>query len=196
MITAGTAEQISWGGGSWICLDIGFSSTKKSCGLIIGDGEAKCVDFADAQARIVQHVSTANSVVNLVIEAPLSVAFRNGLPVPRSIERKDDKSRAWYVGPGCAVMVAAMYLIKEIASACSGRELRLFEAFISYKEPGLKSDHAKEAQMLRDIVRGQKRGPDIRIIGANELKQRAEDQLASAFSVMGMDCGVPAVLMI
>jgi hypothetical protein len=42
MIEAGTAQQIAWGDGNWVFLDIGFSGTKRTCGLAIGDGEPCC----------------------------------------------------------------------------------------------------------------------------------------------------------
>jgi hypothetical protein len=37
MIEAGTREQIDWGGGSWVFLDVGFSVNRPSSGLAIRD---------------------------------------------------------------------------------------------------------------------------------------------------------------
>jgi hypothetical protein len=196
MIEAGTDKQFEWSDGNWIFLDIGFSATKKTCGLVIGNEDAKCLDFAEAQDRIVQHVLQAKSLTNLMIEAPLSVCFRKGLPAARSIEKKDGQSRPWYVGAGCAVMVAAMYLIREVSKAAPDSRVRLFEAFISYKKRGEKSDHAAEAKMLRSVVCRERGSPPYKIISADQLKEGGEDQLTSAFGVMGLNYGVPAVVMI
>jgi hypothetical protein len=195
MLEPGTPQQIAWSDGNWIFLDIGFSGSQKTCGLVIGDGEPCCVDFPDAQKRILNHLGSARSITNLVIEAPLSVSFRNGRPAPRSIEKRGGQTRFWYVGPGCAVMVASMYLIKAIVAASPPNGVRLVEALVSYKDPGTKSDHMGEAKLLRDAVRYPKH-PGFRIVPADELKGSNEDELISAFRVIGLDCGVPAVIVL
>ncbi len=200
MIEAGKPGQISWGDGNWIFLDIGFSGASgargKTCGLVIGTSEPECVAFDQAKARIVQHIVDARSAVNLVIEAPLSVCFtRMGNPAGRSIERKDDGTqRFWFTGPGSAVMVAAMYLIRGIMDAAPSATIRLFEAFISYKKAGARSDHRQEASMLRDVVM-RSREP-ICIVSGDPLKSCPDDELCSAFRVIGLDCGVPAVIVL
>jgi hypothetical protein len=195
MFEPGTERQIEWADGNWIFLDIGFSGTQKTCGLAIGDTEPHCVDFAEGQKRIIEHLAGAKSWTNLVIEAPLSVCFRKGLPALRSVERRDGKNRFWYVGPGCGVMVASMYLIKAIQTASPPNGVRLFEAFVSYKQANVKSDHKREAGLLREVVRDPK-GRLAPIVSAEQLKEREDDELISAFRVIGMDCGVPAVIML
>jgi hypothetical protein len=142
MFEPGTPEQL-----------IGFSRTKKTCGLAIGDDQSRCVDFAEAQKLILRHLAAAQSRTNLMIEAPLSVSFRAGLPAPRSGEKREGKNRFWYHGPGCGVMVASMYLIKAIHASSPPNLVRLFEAFVSYKKAGAKSDHGREAALLRHVVR-------------------------------------------
>jgi hypothetical protein len=67
MIEAGTREQIKWGDGNWVFLDVGFSATKPSCGLIIGETKPVRIQFGDATRRIVEHV---DQETHLVIEAP------------------------------------------------------------------------------------------------------------------------------
>jgi hypothetical protein len=195
MFEPGTPQQIEWGDGNWIFLDIGFSGSQKTCGLVIGEGEPCCVDFPEAQESILNHLAGARSITNLMIEAPLSVNFRNGRPAPRSIERRDGKTRFWYVGPGCAVMVASMYLIKAIGAASPPNGVRLVEAFVSYKDRGANSDHMREAKLLRDAVRYPKHHA-VRIVPAEELKECNEDELISAFRVIGLDCGVPPVIIL
>jgi hypothetical protein len=124
MLRGGTREQITWRDGNWLFLDIGFSANKSSSGLLIGDGEAHTLQFGEAKQRIVEHVKRATSPTSLVIEAPLSVCFnRSGNPTGRLIERESvegkTKTRYWHAGLGCSVMLAAMYLIRDIA----GQEL-------------------------------------------------------------------------
>ena len=139
MIKPGTPQQIEWGKGNWIFLDMGFSRTQKT----YRRRRAVLRYFPEAQRRILDHLAGARSITNLMIEAPLSVSFRNGRPAPRSVERRDGKNRFWYVGAGCAVMVASMYLLKAIDFASPPCGVRLFEALISYKDQEARTDHMK-----------------------------------------------------
>jgi hypothetical protein len=41
MIHAGKIDDIYWSNGTWLILDIGFSNTKKSCGLLLGDSKVE-----------------------------------------------------------------------------------------------------------------------------------------------------------
>ncbi len=200
MIEAGTERQIQWGTGNWIFLDLGFSGAAgvrgQTCGLVISNSDPMLFDFGKATARIADHVVASETPVSLVIEAPLSVCFSSsGRPAGRSIERKDRMHRYWYTGAGCCVMVAAMYLIRTIEEAAPSKTVRLFEAFVSYKTEGAKSDHKREADALRHVVLEPKRHA-ANIIPAAALKSRADDDLRSAFRVMGLDCGIPAVILL
>ena len=114
-INAGDRSQIQWGDGNWVFLDIGFSNRGQTCGLLFGDGLPRSVQFTQAGQMIVEQIRQSKSTINLVIEAPLSVCFDSiGNPTGRKIEKEAEKSRYWYTGAGCAVMVAAMYLIRDI----------------------------------------------------------------------------------
>jgi hypothetical protein len=191
MISAGTTAQVEWGDGNWIFLDIGFSSKKKSCGLLVRDGKPRCLTFAAATAEITKEIArTAAS--NLVIEAPLSVCFdSSGNPKRRSIEIQVALARYWYMGLGCAVMVASMYLLREV-SALTEPSVRLFEGFVSYKSAE-RSDHLQDVLDLQAVVRDPIKFADS-IYEADRLKEGPDDILRSAFSVMGMDCEVPTVI--
>lgn len=199
MIEAGNETQIEWGDGNWIFLDMGFSGARgaraRTCGLLIGDADAKRVTFAEAEKQIVGKITGSRSTLNLVIEAPLSVCFSaSGNPTGRSIEKKAGEThRLWYVGAGCAVMVATMYLIRRINEAAPTATVRLFEAFISYKERSAKSDHCRETMMLRDVVKDPRKFSEC-IISAKSLKASCDDEISSAFRVIGINCGVPAVI--
>jgi hypothetical protein len=192
MIHAGSAAQVQWGDEDWIFLDIGFSSKDRSCGLLVGGGSPECVTFADAKVKIIQETTKATAL-NLVIEAPLSVCFnRFGNPTGRKIEIEGAQARRWYTGPGCAVMVASTYLLRELWA--TGTSIRLFEGFVSYKGKATKrNNHRQDVLDLRSVVSDPLRFQNS-IYGSDELKQDPTDNLVSAFCVAGLDCGVPAVI--
>jgi hypothetical protein len=197
MIEAGKRSEIEWGQGNWIFLDIGFSNKARSCGLLIGDEDPICLRFGDAKRWIVEQLLSAGALTNLVIEAPLSVSFdASGNPKRRSIDANDTdpaKRRHWYLGLGCAVMVAAMYLIRDIHNSGIRRRIRLFEGFVSNKDRSVRSDHRADCSLLRDVVRYPRRFSKS-IYDASQLKKDQTDSLCSAFCVAGLDCGVPAVI--
>jgi len=194
MIFAGNVSEIAWSKDSWVFLDIGFANESKSCGLLVGEEEPKSVQFGDARQRIVQLAKSAKHPLNLVIEAPLSVCFTAaGNPTGRSLEKIGSKTRYWYAGLGCAVMIAATYLIRDLHTARLGRRIRLFEGFVSFKDRTLASDHRHDVKSLREVVLKPESFHD-RIIGPDKLRRNPTDLISSAFSVAGMDCGVPPVI--
>jgi hypothetical protein len=191
MIHAGSVAEIFWGDGNWIFLDIGFSSRNRTCGLLVGGENPRCLRFAEAEAQIKQ-AAAKFITVNLVVEAPLSVCFNaSGNPVGRSIEKEGGQARYWYIGPGCAVMVASMYLLRDFAAAVT-TPIRLFEGFVSYKR-SKPSSHGEDVIALREVVRDPVRFQHAMYEG-NGLKNKSSDELFSAFRVLGLDCGVPAVI--
>lgn len=193
-LKAGDKSQVQWADGNWVFLDIGFSNQTRSCGLLFGDAAPTKVQFGYARQRIIERLRESSSPVNLVIEAPLSICFdSNGNPKGRRIEKEGKKNRYWYTGPGCAVMVAAMYLIRDIHEAKADVLVRLFEGFVSYKDRSLPSNHERDVCSLRDVVRDPVRFSDS-IYTADQLKTDPNDLLTSAFCVAGLDCGVPVVI--
>jgi hypothetical protein len=194
IIQAGEICQVEWGDGNWMFVDLGFSNNKPSCGLLHGDGDPRCVRFSQIQGEIREQVSKSKSPLNLVVEAPLSVCFdQAGNPKRRKIEKEGRKVRYWYCGAGCAVMVSAMYLVWAIHRTHSGALIRLFEGFISFKSAGSKSTHERDVILLRNAVKQPQNRTGL-IIGADGLKESHSDQLASAFAVLGLDIGIPAVI--
>jgi hypothetical protein len=197
MIVAGTPEQIEWMDANWVFLDIGFSANKSSSGLLIGNGDPASFQFGEARRRIVECVKHASTPTNLVIEAPLSVCFnKDGNPVGRLIEKEalEGKmtTRYWYAGLGCSVMVAAMYLIRDLSDVASDSQVHLFEGFVSYKDRTLKTDHCDDVELLREVVKNPNAFAGS-IIRADALCKPG-DKIISAFTVCGADCGVPAVI--
>ena len=194
MIYSGEASDISWSNGTWLILDVGFSNTQKSCGILLGDGEAECLTFSDAINEVIE-IASRLPLLNLVIEAPLSVTFdKFGNPKSRSMEKEGGKNRLWYVGPGCAVLVAGMYLIKELYDSHPSGDVRLFEGFVSYKSKGTKSNHSKDVELLREVIKAVK-NKSCRIIKPEEIKTDPGDTIKSAFEVMNLaDIGIPPII--
>lgn len=192
-IRAGRIGEATRSSGDWLFVDVGFASRSRSCGLLSGEGEPIELTFSQAKAHLVDQAALAGPPLNIVLEAPLSVAFApTGNPAGRSIELRDGKSRYWYVGLGCSVLVAATYLIRAISDASRAREVRLFEGLVSFKPRGLVSNHRNDVSLLRDVVWGT---PGVgRVVAPSELAASPDHMLRSAFAVSGMDYGVPPVI--
>jgi hypothetical protein len=194
MIKAGKMSQIKWTNHNWIFLDIGFSGSRRTCGLILGNDDPTKLKFGEAQEKIIAKICRSTSAVNLVIEAPLSVYFsKSGNPVGRRFEKQKNQSRYWYCGAGAAVMTAAMYLIRRIHNSNSRTTVRLFESFISYKKRGSSSNHVKDVTLLQEVVKEPETFSEC-ILPPKELTQNPDDKLFSAFNVLGLNCGIPAVI--
>jgi hypothetical protein len=195
MIRAGRLDEINTTSGSWVFIDIGFANKAKSCGLLFDDGNPVEVTFNQAVENICSHIQTNNTAINLVIEAPLSVAFDDkGNPKGRAVEKLNGKTRYWYVSLGCTVMVAALYLVRAIHDSKPNGEVRLFEGFVSFKDSNETSNHSKDVLLLRDIVNNPNDNLDA-IISPDSLKMDSTDQIRSAFLVAGLNFGVPPILM-
>ena len=194
MIRAGLTSEANQTSGEWVFVDLGFAQAAKSCGLLVGDGKPIEMEFSQLRTTLLEIVAANGKPLNLLIEAPLSVAFNeNGNPTGRSIERRGKQTRYWYVGLGCSVLVAATYLLRAIHDARSQREIRLFEGLASFKPKGARSSHSDDVLNLRRIiwVGGSKSG---RIVPREQLAASPKDRLQSAFMVAGMDFGVPPVV--
>lgn len=196
MIYSGKVDDISWTKGTWLILDIGFSNNKKSCGLLLGDNASEQLKFNDAVDTVVR-IARDKPLLNLVIEAPLSVAFdKSGNPKARSIEKEGGKNRLWYVGAGCAVLVAAMHLVRKLHDSQPSADVKLFEGFVSYKNKVAKSNHLRDVELLRKAIKA-RRTLKHHVIKPEELKIDSDDDIRSAFEVMNMkdiDLGIPPVI--
>jgi len=196
MIYSGKVSDILWAKGTWLILDIGFSNNKKSCGVLLGDNAAEQLKFNDAIDAVVR-IARGKPLLNLVIEAPLSVAFdKSGNPKARSIEKQGGENRPWYVGPGCAVLVAAMYLMRKLHDSHPSTDVKLFEGFVSYKNKVAKSNHLRDVELLRKAIKA-RRTLKHHVIKPEDLKTDSDDDIRSAFEVMNMkdiDLGIPPVI--
>jgi len=194
MIHAGKVSDICWSNGTWLILDIGFSNNKKSCCLLLGDGKPNTMKFGEAICEVIK-TAEDKPLLNLLIEAPLSVAFdKCGNPKSRRIDKKGEQSRPWYVGPGCVVMVAAMYLMRKLCDSCPSAEVKLFEGFVSFKSKLAKSSHSDDVKCLRDAIKGEVTRTS-HFYKPEELKEDHDDNIKSAFEVMNLaDIGIPPII--
>lgn len=194
MIRAGRSEEANPNSGDWVFLDLGFSMNSKSCGLLIGTGEPTELTFAEATEVLKRLIGNGIEPMNLVIEAPLSVAFNaSGNPTGRAIEKRDGQTRYWYVGLGCCVLTAATYLLRAMVEANPSREIRLFEGLVSFKPGGVASSHSEDVKNLRGIIFHPNQSAG-RVITPEELAMHRTDSIHSAFAVAGMDFGIPPVI--
>ena len=193
-IQAGPKQPVA--DAEWVYVDIGFSATKKSCGLLIGGGEPVEITFTDLIVELQKLIAVDTSrPLALVIEAPLSVALHQGGPTGRSIEvgetytkgrKKVTPTRYWYAGLGLVVLTAATYVLRALHDAQPKRPVHLYEGFVSFKDQEQQSDHKADVRALHAA----------RVKG-DFLKPAAKDGqgvVESAFKVAGMDFGVPFII--
>lgn len=192
-IRAGHVAEASPQSGEWVFVDPGFASKSRSCSLLESHGVPARFTFSELRSRLVALASAGVLPLNLVLEAPLSVAFGpTGNPVGRSIELRNGQSRYWYVGLGCSVLVSATYLLRALTEARLAREVRLFEGFVSFKPKGVASNHCADVSNLRQVIWGEHNLG--RIVPPEALAVSPEHTLLSAFVVAGMNYGVPPVI--
>ncbi|HWP01242.1 MAG TPA: hypothetical protein VNL74_11580 [Methylococcus sp.] len=196
MIRAGLPAEAHRNSGEWVFIDLGFAKSAKSCGLLVGDGIPTEISFSQLRAEVTAIALSNQTPLNLLIEAPLSVAFTaTGNPTGRSFERRGKQTRYWYVGLGCSVLVAATYLLRAVYDLHPGREIRLFEGLASFKPKGVRSSHSRDVIGLRRVI-WEDASCSGSVIPAEELPAAQGDRVFSAFLVAGMDFGVPPVVVL
>ncbi|MBI5512513.1 MAG: hypothetical protein HY909_02020 [Deltaproteobacteria bacterium] len=139
-----------------LCVDLGFAAEEASCGLAINHEVPTLLTFGACCEEVAARLRSwhPERPVALVLEAPLSMAFRDGNPCRRgAFERRDDKARGWYHGTGAPMLLAARTFLARLRQVplAQDREVTLFEGFVSFK--GERSDHRADAIALRDAVR-------------------------------------------
>lgn len=192
-LRAGRTSEINRASGDWLFVDVGFASKSKSSGILRGDGQPKVVTFSDLAYMVLREACENSSrPLNLLLEAPLSAAFnRDRNPTGRSVERKDSRHRYWYENSAPALIVATGHLLRPVYDGGAGREVRLFEGFVSFKEPEERTSHIKDVMNLRRAVWNP---TPISIVRPSELKRADSDTLESALKFAGMDYGIPPVV--
>ena len=178
--------------GDWLFVDIGFSSTEETCGVLIGGDNPMEITFSDAKKFVVQESQQSGPPLNLVIEAPLSATFRDGNPAGRSFERRGRATRYWYYGGAALLVLATGHLLRGVLDGVPNRPVRLFEGFVSFKPYGVPSSHAGDVLSLWNVVLH----PDQAriIVPPGRIAVRRTDQVESSLKFAGMDFGIPPVV--
>lgn len=142
-----------------LALDAGFSATARSCGIAWSSSSDAGSDMTTYQATIdrLTEWMKSNRESVLIIEAPLSTAYRDGNPARRGdfeIRKGEGatQTRDWYSGPGAAVTLAALNILRKLQMAGTLAEstVHLLEGFVSF---GDTRNHQEVAEGLRDAFR-------------------------------------------
>ena len=203
-ITAGHVDNINQDSGQWLIVDIGFSKTENSCG-VWNDAwpvkEPKAVTFAALVELAKKEIQKdVKEPLNLLIEAPLSVAFReDGNPTRRICDSQNDKYRDWYVNAGAATLIAASWLLWELQGCQGQRDVRLFEGFASFKPKTGKSKskvqkeeaHKEDVRKLKEAVWTDTKA-GVRIFGPEELRPK-DSYIRSAFYFLDKNVVPPVI---
>lgn len=193
-IYAGDASEIAPSSGDWVFVDVGFAREGKTGGLLIGSGQPVRRSFSDLRVELAEISRSSAAPMNLVLEAPLSVAFTaRGNPAGRSIEKSDQGHRYWYAGLGCQVTTAAAYLLRSIIDSTPTRAIRVFEAFVTFKPKGSVSSHERDVEAMKAVVWRSASLPGD-VIAPDHLCGPHAHVVRSAFAVYGFDIGVPPVI--
>lgn len=194
-IRAGTMDDLKRDSGDWLFVDVGFSSKKKSCGVLKNEECPMKKTFGNLVKLIIKEAQIPRQPLSLLLEAPLSVAFSNdGNPTYRSTDREPGKKpRDWWYNAGASMLLATGHLLRRVKDCGVRREVRLFEGFVSFKSAGSRSDH--EADVLR--LRCAAWDPMLKFVTCRDeliVPGNESDTLESAFKFAGMDFGLPPVV--
>ena len=169
-IVAGVREQIRSDSGDWFIVDIGMSMTETSCGVWYGPGTLDAVTFEDLKDMVIEHSGVyPEPPLNLLIEAPLSVAWKSGdnhelrgNPGHRACDSYPGwRDRHWHYNAGSSTLLAAQFLLETLFE-CQTRQrvVRLFEGHVSFKNDQEKSiakgnpseSHMRDAMAMKHAV--------------------------------------------
>jgi len=128
------------------------------------EGESLNQEGASEKAGIFIH---KHPEVCLILESPLSYAFKEGCAVCREIEKGNNypkfeeignSVRPWTINAGSSSALGALLFLEKLNSRCKDKEtvVYLFEGFHTWKSGDKKkSNHKKDAE---DLINGLKNG--------------------------------------
>ena len=187
-IVAGRFIEINDRSGQWLIIDIGFSSKEPSCGVLNHDEEARVVTFAELKQFVIREVrKDSEEPLNMLIEAPLSVAFQqSGNPTRRLCDIQDGKFRDFYVNAGASTLIATSYLLRSLVGCEFQRKVKLFEGHVSFKRPEdrpktkaqKRKAHKKDVMSLKSAVWNR---TDTEIFDLRGLRWSPDHRIESAF---------------
>ena len=185
-ITAGSTDaignqEIEKDPNEWLIVDIGFSRISDSCGVWTNREGARVVSFGGLVSLLGREFQEEDpQILNLVIEAPLSIAFQgNGNPTIRKCDRLPGKSqpRPYYTNAGATTFIAALMLFREMRLTQVLRPVRLFEGFLSFKSSSGTSDHVEDVRKIKDAIWT---GRNCDIFEPTDLLQERDHRIESA----------------
>ena len=214
-ISAGSVNDIHKDSGQWMIVDIGFSTKQSSCGVWTGTGGSDAVTFGELKRKVIQEAENAYPLrLNLLLEAPLSVAFnKDGNPTRRLCDEivinEKLEYRDFYGNAGAKVLIAADYLLRELRGSERQGDVRLFEGFVSFKSKDTKSSHIGDVLKLKAIVCNpapayishphqlEPTGDCIQssacVFSPEQLKKRRGDRVQSAFAFLNKGLIPPVI---
>lgn len=159
---SGTKGKISsLGKGLVIAIDLGLSKSRKTCGLAWSkDGQVERkqnLKFGEAIEKVCKLMCEQDSDVVLIVEAPLSGAFReSGNPIERGdFEKANGANRYWYYGAGGTVCLGAIFFLRKLVRKLfkkSGKVF-LYEGFVTGEQKP--KDHSDVAELLVNCFLGE-----------------------------------------
>jgi hypothetical protein len=199
---------------NWFIVDIGFSSSQKSCGIVTVQNNGKftkTVHYGEMIHKFKEFVKNIeeDKDIGLVIEAPLSIAFsnspdkaNNGNPVAREaieLENKEDKetktkTRYWYVGAGAAVTLSALHFLNEIKGVLNKKKIYLYEGLLSFKDIN-KQSHVADALDLYNAIKELAEQPLNNLSILNECQKNVEMKFIGDYlNIKLKDGRIPSVI--
>ena len=194
MIVAGVRDQARCDSGQWVFVDIGFSTNQSSCGIAVGDSRPRNVRFSDLAPCIGARIGVGYGAIEFAHRSAAFGCVQCGRKSdgPQHREGRTVKPRYWYMQGGAVTLLATMHLVRDLYEIRPSREVRLFEGFASFKHKEKRSSHAGDVSNLRRVVWGER--DKGKIVDAEGLRMRNDDILVSSFAVLGMDLGIPPVV--
>lgn len=194
-VFAGSVTDFSTDRADWVFVDQGFAGSvkgkpaRRTTGVWLpNDDLPRNFSWSDAVAAIMRLVERAENPINIMIEAPLSIAFASdGNPTLRAFERQGESKRYWYMQGGLVTLFAASILLHQLAML--PQKVFLYEAIISFKRS--RTDHAADASLMASTI-ADHQAP----LAAHQLKSAPTDELVSSTFHAGLDFGIPPVFSI
>lgn len=167
----------------WLIIDMGFSASNRTCGIwmngasIPDNGPTAAASSARqtkkqlpnkhygmlAPAVLTALGAPAPEAVNIMIEAPLSMAFtlpghgvRSGNPAARFADylpsnlpdRESPRTRPWYTQPAAGLILPSVRLVTLLAAELTETTIYIYEGFVSFKNKRQRSDHKGDVEAL------------------------------------------------
>ena len=198
-IIAGRVDQINEHSRHWLIVDMGMSPTARSCGVWHDPCTLDAVNFGKLVALAIEKVgSRSQPPLNLLIEAPLSVALRQDHgPAHRVCNTWEGENRFWHYNAGATALLAAQMFLRTLYKCLTRRRaVRFFEGHVSYKcgENKCPQGHKDDAWALKKASWNEKFGQRF---GPHNLNNEDSDlRIESPFPFFRKDLIRPVICIV